>query len=1257
MKVGSRRSRFVWRPLFLFLVFLAMLVAVFQATGRFALATLELYEEEANRLARTQNVNIEGLSGSWRYFNPIVKADRIVFPGGYVEDVLLEVDVIESALRSVPLASRLVAAKVFLDVVETDQGWQLRGAQNQPMSLDIEEIVRHSDHLEARVDIRLTNLQGVVSELSLDGKAINRGVEHQLALRVANSLEIDVWQRDEVPWYSEAASSVQARGFLPVPEALIGQDDVRFLVNQLYWHDAAKQGGCAFDLQIQGMKLPGADAPFAFSVVSQARRVGEHLHGDVTRLAVEHLDDALEFPPIKMRAGLGEREQWAGSDNEPQLQVWLQAFDVDALTEFVQAHLKGWDPVGRWVSALSASGEIHNLHAYFDQEMGFGYGGSLADLNMTGYKGAPTLTNGQGQFWGHRQAVGMQLNAHNVDLKFPDLFHEQWKVEQIQGSIRGWFGPGYFALRGEHLRARIGESSVSGRFSLSRPDPRYEQRVGLSLNLDKVDLNDARAFVPYKIPDELAEWLGYGPQQGNLSEIAFVYHGQVHTRPDELGRRIELKSNIVDGVVQYDRAWPLIEKLSADIHVAGVQTRVALSSAQSEGIDLTTSDLVLEDNGAYAKVAMHAKGDASRMLAFVHKSPLKESMSFVSPEWQGGGVVDLDARLSVPIKADQAPPLAVDLRYDLTEVVLDMPEYRTRLEALSGQGTYELPHQIGGELRGRLFGEDAAFKLSASDHWVHFDIDGTADDPSVFHLIDYENVGIIEGSAPFSARLNIAMTPDLIANLTTTTQLQGMEVRLPGHLAKASEAQEELQLDVQFLETEQSISFRYKDTQGWVHYSDQIDRGAIGIGSTAPMTQESDSAILISGVMDKLVLSEWVSDDGDARVALPLDWTIRNLAIDQFVIDELVFDDIKLSGAQRGENVDFAFKSENVTGSVALPEGDLLRVDLAHLRLPVDDVPLDIAELGYVIDQETEDPISVEVGANLPAALVKIDQLDLGDEPFGRWEFEIRPVGDVVEFRNFAMDVNGVHVEDGFVSWNLASNESAFAGRITLDDLGETLPQWDYAATLTTDRASIVADSNWGGSPANVSLLGLNGNLIFNARDGRFLEVESGGGLKIMSLLNFSNIAKRISFDFSDVTKNGFGFDKLYANVQMSEGSLQFVERMTVESSSSNFQVGGQVDLNSGTLANEMIVTLPVSDSLPWYGVYLALANPLAGLGVVIGERVLRKPLRAVSTAKFEVAGTLDEPDVKFVSLWDQSMSEESLVAKPVDAGEGGESD
>ena len=66
---------------------------------------------------------------------------------------------------------------------------------------------------------------------------------------------------------------------------------------------------------------------------------------------------------------------------------------------------------------------------------------------------------------------------------------------------------------------------------------------------------------------------------------------------------------------------------------------------------------------------------------------------------------------------------------------------------------------------------------------------------------------------------------------------------------------------------------------------------------------------------------------------------------------------------------------------------------------------------------------------------------------------------------------------------------------------------------------------------------------------------------------------------------------------------MVFTERMILESPSSSFEFGGRVNLRSEALDNEMIVTLPVSNSLPWYAAYLALANPVAH---VIPEAVQR---------------------------------------------------
>ena len=146
--------------------------------------------------------------------------------------------------------------------------------------------------------------------------------------------------------------------------------------------------------------------------------------------------------------------------------------------------------------------------------------------------------------------------------------------------------------------------------------------------------------------------------------------------------------------------------------------------------------------------------------------------------------------------------------------------------------------------------------------------------------------------------------------------------------------------------------------------------------------------------------------------------------------------------------------------------------------------------------------------------------------------------------------------------------------------------------------------------------------------------MESGqGAQRIFSFVNFGALTKRLGGDFSDVTGKGVNFDTLDANVRLNEGRLDFVDPMQVLSPGSDFRITGTVDLVGGVLDNEMIVTLPLSKNLPWYAVLVGLSNPLSGLAVIAGERILRKPLEQLSSAKYSISGTLDDPLVELVNI------------------------
>ena len=117
------------------------------------------------------------------------------------------------------------------------------------------------------------------------------------------------------------------------------------------------------------------------------------------------------------------------------------------------------------------------------------------------------------------------------------------------------------------------------------------------------------------------------------------------------------------------------------------------------------------------------------------------------------------------------------------------------------------------------------------------------------------------------------------------------------------------------------------------------------------------------------------------------------------------------------------------------------------------------------------------------------------------------------------------------------------------------------------------------------------------------------------------------------------------------EGQVGMVEPIVIEGSTAKFTLGGELDLKGETLNNEMIVTLPVTRTLPWYAAYSAIAaGPLSGVGVMIAQRVFEDQIDQMSSAKYRISGTIDSPDIEFVAIFDDKVAgkrEEAVEAQP----------
>ena len=518
-----------------------------------------------------------------------------------------------------------------------------------------------------------------------------------------------------------------------------------------------------------------------------------------------------------------------------------------------------------------------------------------------------------------------------------------------------------------------------------------------------------------------------------------------------------------------------------------------------------------------------------------------------------------------------------------------------------------------------------------------FSIAGQAAYTDVLDLVEMTDPGIMQGGFDFLADLHVELD-DQITRLEMVSDLTGLALDLPGEFGKQPEHAVATDVVLRFLDDYEALNFAYASARGWLHIDDQPLRGAIGFGQAPPVIDATARELVLSGQVEGFGLEDVIPDSADeSGIMLPI--RLDDLVAGYIGLEDLRFDDVALNGQIAPEGLSLVFESAAARGDVSYVGDEPLQIHLNQLLLPATD--------------STEDPLDPSVIEELPRANVVLDQFSVGEADYGAWSFDLVPDENGVSLANLSANLRGVAITAEDVYWSRADNQTRFKGTVNFGDLADVLPMWDIAPGLATESAEFFGDLHWRGSPGNVDVDRLIGPASFVAKDGRFLDVDAGGqgALKFFSLVNFSTVLKRMNLDFSDVRGKGVTFEKITAEAYFNEGTVSFTpEPMEITGSGSEFKIAGQVNLIDGTLDNEMIVTLPVTRSLPWYAAYIALASPITAIGVLVGERVLRKPIEQFSSAKYTITGPIEDPELTFVNVWDRSVDKPQTVLEELPA-------
>jgi uncharacterized protein (TIGR02099 family) len=301
--------------------------------------------------------------------------------------------------------------------------------------------------------------------------------------------------------------------------------------------------------------------------------------------------------------------------------------------------------------------------------------------------------------------------------------------------------------------------------------------------------------------------------------------------------------------------------------------------------------------------------------------------------------------------------------------------------------------------------------------------------------------------------------------------------------------------------------------------------------------------------------------------------------------------------------------------------------------------PTAAAEVETFLDTQ---PVSI------PALDIVVDEFDLAGKALGRLEVEAINraainVGDVPvrEWRlsKFNLSVpeakftaNGNWARLNAQGATETAAERALPGRrrtvlnfkLDMTDGGALLTRFGMTGVVRQASGKFEGQIAWLGSPLKVDYPSLGGAFTVNVASGQFLKADPGIA-KLLGVLSLQSLPRRLTLDFRDVFSDGFAFDFLRGDVTVSEGIAR-TNNLQMKGVNAAVLMEGQADVARETQNLKVVVVPEINAGTA--SLIATVINPAIGLGTVLAQLFLRRPLIESNTQEFRVDGSWADPQV-----------------------------
>lgn len=847
------------------------------------------------------------------------------------------------------------------------------------------------------------------------------------------------------------------------------------------------------------------------------------------------------------------------------------------------------DESAKLLKKKKPKGQLSDAFLFADFTRGyFNLAGDFTRLSINGDDKIPGFTELAGAIKGNSRSGLLTLNSEQSQLQFNGLFERPFEFSRIHGQVEWLQNVNEWIFTGSKLEVDTPDFPVLSRFKYIAPKNESPPFLDLQSSFEVSDVSRIAHYLPVKVMSKNSiDWLSRAFVKGRVEKGEMLFYG----RPDEFPfiknqGVFEVDFGLAQAELDYNKNWPSVTNLSAQLHFKGESLTARVSAAEAGKclVQNTKVEIPSFERSRHVLIDGQLAGSIANFLEFLQKTPIAESVNALlgAVEPKGDSRVVLKLKIPLVNHAD----VAVDGVARLNNARLNVLAFDLPVQSITGDLKFNQSGLYADHIKANALGNPIRVNIASNSQQTDIDVEGHVGIAELKQQFKLPGWSIAQGSTDYKLALTLPYSERQHSMLTFNSNLQGVRLDLPEQLAKSEFQKKPITLKFDLNDSDLlPVRLTYADLlKAAVKFDVQrqsLHSGEFLVGS-GHVQFPAHKIIRFIANLDTLRLEDWLligreqTDNGGALVDAVTIHT-RHLLNKSKDLGPLRLE-LKRDGHQWTGEIDSAgFKGKlKIPVDLTKDQGIALNLDLINLSA------LKEMELDWGHKQNQLFPL---ISVNSKKTMWR--SVDLG-----ALELRTKRIPEGLYFNRFELVGRQKQLSlTGSWKINGQQTKTEVQGYFESKRFGNTLRELGFYEEMKETQAFTNFAFNWQGAPHQVTMTNLKGDVDLKLKEGRLLSIEPGIG-RVLGVLAFSQWLRRLQLDFRDVFKEGLTFTSIKGKINVSNG-LAKTDNLTINAVPAKIKLSGTADLLNKTLDQSVTVVPKSSDAVPIAG---TIVGRIAGM-------------------------------------------------------------